>query len=261
MTDHDLTPEEIAEFPLEHAVRGYRVKQVDELLDAVADRLENLENELVASQRRIADAESRAESASETESTLKRTLVTAQRAAEDTVAEAEANAARLLAQAQEDADHLLEDARATAAEVERTAAEHLARAQSDAARITEDARIRSEKLVQSSERRVEHLRAVTESFRTAMQRHLDTHRGLLESVPVVPDDARVASPSSPSPSSPTSASPVSEDDVREPPPAPPGARSAPAAGEPAEAAQPTRDIADIFRPLAGPGDAAGDFTT
>ncbi len=99
-----LTPDDIVNYPLKQAVRGYSVRQVDDLLDRVADEFERVHHELAETRQRLAQSEARAEALSEAESTLKRTLVTAQRAAEQTVAEARERAATVVEQAQEEAE-------------------------------------------------------------------------------------------------------------------------------------------------------------
>jgi cell division initiation protein len=115
-----LTPDEIVNYQLKQAVRGYSVKQVDELLDEVADEIERLNAELEEAQRRARDAESRAEEFTETESTLKRTLVTAQRAAEETLEEAQQRAEEILEEARLESERLLTEAENTAADTRRT---------------------------------------------------------------------------------------------------------------------------------------------
>lgn len=99
-----LTPDDIVNYPLKQAVRGYSVRQVDDLLDRVADELERVHHEVADTRQRLAQAEARAETLSEAESTLKRTLVTAQRAAEQIMAEAHERAATVVEQAQQEAE-------------------------------------------------------------------------------------------------------------------------------------------------------------
>lgn len=168
----ELTPNEIADYPLRTGVRGYRVEQVDELLDRVADRIETLERELAETQERVQVAERRAEESEATEGTLKRTLVTAQRAAEETVAEARSEAATVRAEAQEQADAMLGDARSEGEDLRVRAAEELQAAEAEAAGIREDA-----------VREVARLRDAAERFRAQMREHLDAHTALLARAP------------------------------------------------------------------------------
>ncbi|MFN2557738.1 MAG: DivIVA domain-containing protein [Nitriliruptorales bacterium] len=99
-----LTPDDIVNYPLKQSVRGYSVRQVDDLLDRIADEFERVHHELTDTRQRLAQAEARAEALSEAESTLKRTLVTAQRAAEQIMAEAHESAATVIEQAQQEAE-------------------------------------------------------------------------------------------------------------------------------------------------------------
>lgn len=171
----ELTPNEIADYPLRTGVRGYRVEQVDELLDRVADRIEVLERQLAESHEAVRAADRRAEESTATESTLKRTLVTAQRAAEETVAQAREEAESILSQAREEADQLLGDARAEAAEVRDAAASEAESTQAETARARRDA-----------EDSLLRLRGLAERFRTQLREHLDEHATLLDRVPVPP---------------------------------------------------------------------------
>ena len=183
----DLTPNEIADYPLRTGVRGYRVEQVDELLDRVADRIEALERELASTRQRLEDAEGRAQEASATEATLKRTLVTAQRAAEETVAEARTEAATLRSEAEEQADQLLSSARAEADELRAQAADRLRDADEQAERVRRDA-----------EDDVRRLRQVAEQFRSRLREHLDAHAALLDGAPSAHElDTVVPAPEAP----------------------------------------------------------------
>jgi cell division initiation protein len=176
-----LTPENIVDFPLKHAVRGYKVEQVDELLDRVADRIETLERELESTRAALAAAQGRLDEATETEATLKRTLVTAQRAAEDTVAEAHARAAATVAAAEEESESLLADARRQAEDVRSTTMQEIREAQTAAA----DRRA-------EIEARLRHLGQVSESFERSIRDHVTRHLRLLEEAPRVPDEVGAA---------------------------------------------------------------------
>lgn len=187
----ELTPHEIADYPLKTGVRGYRVDQVDELLDRVADRIEALEAEVARLQDDLRQAQARADESSATESTLKRTLVTAQRAAEETVAEARAEAATILSDAQQEADELLGSSRSESERLRADAAEEHAAARADATRTREDAH-----------REVVDLRRAADDFRTRLRAHLDAHARLLDQAPEPPAtlDVTPSTADDPSPS-------------------------------------------------------------
>lgn len=105
-----LTPDDIVNYPLRQGMRGYNVAQVDELLDEIADEVERLLVENVDLRRRLERAESQVDELAETEVTLKRTLVTAQRAAEQTLEDARTRAAELVGEARREAEHARSEA-------------------------------------------------------------------------------------------------------------------------------------------------------
>lgn len=168
----ELTPNEIADFPLRTAVRGYKVEQVDDLLDRVADRIEVLERELEASREAVRAAERRAEESTATETTLKRTLVTAQRAAEETVAQARTEAETIVSEAQQEADRLVAEARAQAEEVRVAATAEAETVRSETLRARRDA-----------EDSLTRLHGLADRFRVQLHEHLDEHASLLDRIP------------------------------------------------------------------------------
>lgn len=114
------------QFP--QAFRGYDQGAVDSFLDQVAETLQtlNAERERMVEQLRIAG--DRAKEQGEAERLLRRTLVAAQRTADDTVAEARqtaeqtlasarANAERIRAEAAEDAERIRDEATRRSAEL------------------------------------------------------------------------------------------------------------------------------------------------
>lgn len=158
-----LTPEEIVEYPIKQTVRGYSVKEVDELLDRAADTIEELRGELDALRKRATEAEARLEQVTGTEETLKRALVTAQEAAERCVEDAEEEAAAILAEAREEAARLREEAT-------REAEEAQAAARSELQALTE---------------RLEELRRVEEDRRHRLREYLEEHLALLDRQPEI----------------------------------------------------------------------------
>lgn len=186
-----LTPEEIVSYELKQTVRGYSVAQVDELLDRLADQVEAAQLEQARLTDRLHAAEARLEATQETESTLNRTLVTAQQAAERTVQEAREEADALLARAREEADRIEQDARAEAERV-------LAEAQQGATREAEEARRRRaalqeriDELEQRERRYRQHLRELLETQLTDLEQLEDVDA----SGPAAPGDtAAVAGP-------------------------------------------------------------------
>jgi len=164
-----LTPDAIVDYPLERAMRGYSTKQVDGLLDRLADQVEQLLLERELADQRAESAETRIAEVEETEATLRRTLVSAQRTAEDLVAEAQTKAARLVVEAEERAEQILADVESAASERREAAEQHVERLERN-----------SEVRVAAAEERVRRLRALAGDLRAAIREQLDRHRALLD---------------------------------------------------------------------------------
>jgi DivIVA domain-containing protein len=180
----ELTPQVVNDIEFRtKKVGGYDPDEVDDFLEQVAAGIEELReragkaDERVAAadararaaDERAADAEMRAQNAAETDDTLKRTLVLAQRTADSAIKEAEEEAVRTIAAAQERAERIVQDAETTSR------------------RMLEEAEVQATKGVE--ERRAELLReiAVTEQTRDAMlndvqvlEQHLGAQRERLQ---------------------------------------------------------------------------------
>lgn len=171
--DHDaqglvLGPDEIVNYPLGKATRGYTVKEVDDLLDQLAvqtqdllARVERLEFEREQLQGQLAEA-------SEAESMLKKTLVTAQRAAEASVAEARQEADELRQRARDQVEELLASAAEQAHELREAA---LRRARADEADIRRYRR--------DVEEHIEALRTFASDHRARLAHHLEQQQSRL----------------------------------------------------------------------------------
>ena len=157
-----LTPDDIVNYPLKQSVRGYNVAQVDALLDQIADQLHEMATELEETHRRLDRAQGRLAEAAETEATLKRTLIAAQRAAEQSVGQARTRATELRGAAEREAETLLEEARLEAEEL-RVAALKAARAEE------KEIRERRRELRQQ----VEALRVFERDYRARLRELLD----------------------------------------------------------------------------------------
>lgn len=92
------------------AFRGYKVTEVDEFLDRVAGEIERLQSENDALQVRITDCEDRDKRVSELEQTLRDTLITAQRAAEDVLRASREKAAAMIKDSELEGRRIVEDA-------------------------------------------------------------------------------------------------------------------------------------------------------
>lgn len=117
----DVSPETIREVEFREKLRGYNQDDVDEFLERVAAGVEILQERLRQATERAVRAEQQARDVLEGDDALRRTLVLAQRTADLAVQEAREQAKRiidaaeghgrsLMAQAEEDARRLAEEA-------------------------------------------------------------------------------------------------------------------------------------------------------
>ena len=107
----DVTPKQINEKQFRDAWRGYSQEEVDDFLDQVAEALENTQQENQSLRLRNKELEKALSTTREAEEMLKKTLVTAQRAAEEAIAKAKAKAEQLVAEAEKRARGANEEAR------------------------------------------------------------------------------------------------------------------------------------------------------
>lgn len=114
----ELSARDIIEKKFHDAWRGYHQQEVDDFLDKVAEGFDRVARENSALRRRVVELEQAVAASRNTEEMLKKTLVTAQQAAEEAIAKAKAKAEELVAQAEERARRASEDAQAKATAVE-----------------------------------------------------------------------------------------------------------------------------------------------
>jgi DivIVA domain-containing protein len=115
-----VSPQQLRSLRFDEGIRGYDKRQVDKVIQRVADLVEDLENRLADAERRAGAGGSSAEltgEAAELDETLRRTLVLAQRTADAAIKEAKEEATRLRTEARAEADELVAEARARHAEV------------------------------------------------------------------------------------------------------------------------------------------------
>lgn len=106
-----LTPQDVENQVFKEKLRGYSQDEVDAFLDRVADSLATLLREREDLHRRVRALEEAGREASDTEQLLKRTLLAAQRTADETVAQAQAEAEETLADARSQSEQLISEAR------------------------------------------------------------------------------------------------------------------------------------------------------
>ncbi|HVF73680.1 MAG TPA: DivIVA domain-containing protein [Acidimicrobiales bacterium] len=119
----DVSPKTLREVEFREKLRGYNPDDVDEFLERVAAGLEILQERLRQATERAVRAEQRASESTEGDDAMRRTLVLAQRTADLAVQEAREQAARIVS-----------DAEAQAQAVRAEAAEHARRTIDDATR-------------------------------------------------------------------------------------------------------------------------------
>jgi cell division initiation protein len=97
----DLTAQHVLQKQFHDAWRGYNQEEVDDFLDRIAETLTRLERENTALHARLRELDQMVETSRSTEEMLKKTLVTAQKAAEDAIGTARTKAEQLVAEAEE----------------------------------------------------------------------------------------------------------------------------------------------------------------
>ena len=112
----DVTPRELRDTDIREGFRGYHRDDVDELLERAAATIEGLQERVRQLTEKLAQAEARppGEPATETDDILKRTLVLAQKAADDAVADAQSRARQLLEESEAKSRRIIDQAEATA---------------------------------------------------------------------------------------------------------------------------------------------------
>jgi len=179
----DVTPQLLHDVEFREAKRGgYNTQDVDDFLERLAvglerqdasvkdarQRIEAAEARVAEAERRAVQAEQRATDTSDSDETLKRTLVLAQRTADAAIREAEEQASKTLSSAQDQAARLLADAQETSARAR-------AEAEDDARRAQQEAR----DLVQAEMRELEAARDQLHDDVDVLERHLDEQRDRL----------------------------------------------------------------------------------
>ncbi len=198
----DVTPRELRDIDIREGFRGYNRDDVDELLERAAATIESLNERMRRLSEQVSSVEGQQGSSRETEDMLHRTLLLAQRAADEAVAEAQFKARQIL----DDAE--------TKARAQVVEAESAARRQVE----TERRRLENEVLELGSRREalladVDGLERFESEYRQRLRRALETDlESLAGQGPVAPSarppihevdlpSAQSNAPSSPGPSS------------------------------------------------------------
>jgi DivIVA domain-containing protein len=150
----ELTPQRLREVEFKERWRGYDPEEVDDLLERVAAGIEDIESRVRQATERAARAEREASGSTETDETLRRTLVLAQRTADAAIADANERATALVAEA------------------EQRAASVISEAEAEARRITEE----TEKRLRDNVSSLESARTTLQDDVDALGRHLAAER-------------------------------------------------------------------------------------
>jgi DivIVA domain-containing protein len=139
----DLSAREIHEKQFHDAWRGYNQSEVDDFLDRAAEALDRLQRENQDLKDRIAELDQAMAASRDTEEMLKKTLVTAQRAAEEAIANAKTKAEEMISEAESRVKRTDTDARERLARIEAESRRKIEDSERDAAdrRRTLDDRI------------------------------------------------------------------------------------------------------------------------
>lgn len=116
----DVTPRELRDTDIREGFRGYHRDDVDELLERAASTIEGLSERVRQMNDRLATAENSAGRSREAEERLQRTLVLAQKTADEAVADAQQRARQLLDESEKKARTLVTEAEASARHITET---------------------------------------------------------------------------------------------------------------------------------------------
>ncbi len=114
MPSMDVTPRELRDIDIRERLGGYNKDDVDDLLERAAARIEGLEGQLRTAQSQVEATAADTGKTRETEEMLHRTLLLAQRAADEAVAEAQTKARQILDDAESKSRSMLDEAESNA---------------------------------------------------------------------------------------------------------------------------------------------------
>ncbi|HEY5548869.1 MAG TPA: DivIVA domain-containing protein [Coriobacteriia bacterium] len=116
-----LTPLDIHHKEFRNSLRGYSPEEVDDFLDEVAEEFERLFKENIDLSEKLEEASARVRAYADMERTLQNTMVAAQTSADDIRSRADAEAARLVADAESKSQEIVS---AALGEKQRSLGEH-----------------------------------------------------------------------------------------------------------------------------------------
>jgi DivIVA domain-containing protein len=167
----ELTSEEVNDKQFHDAWRGYNQGEVDDFLDRVGETIDRLQRENADLTTRVAELDQAVAASRETEEMLKKTLVTAQQAAEEAIAKARAQAQELINEA---------EARVRSSESE--VRERLDHAEAEARRRAADSERDLSMKQRESEERIAGLRAMESNVKRRLHAFLEQQLRALEAL-------------------------------------------------------------------------------
>lgn len=177
----DITPAQLRDCEIKEAWRGYSRDEVDELLLRSASTIESQLFKIRETEDRLARLELNMEKTSETEEILRRTLLLAQKTADEAVAQGEATAAQTTELAEKTAADLVERATTSARETTQAAEARLAQLITDGERMVREAALAEQERVTAETSALVGRRDTLARDASVLEEFLDTRRTGLRS--------------------------------------------------------------------------------
>ena len=176
-----LTAKEVRESTFSRSARGYRVDEIDEYLERVADTIEKLTEENRSLVKKIEILAAKVQEYREDEDSIRAALVTAQRSADSIIKEANSSVEGQLARAKQEADAITEkaqsEAEATLSQARLKAETLVEETKKKAASILIEAKTKADSMLSDAK---EGSRAETEKFELMKKKALDFRSALLQ---------------------------------------------------------------------------------
>jgi cell division initiation protein len=180
----DLTARDIHEKQFHDAWRGYNQEEVDDFLDRVAEVLDRVQRESQALQTRVNELDQAVAASRDTEEMLKKTLISAQQAAEEAIATAKAKASDLITEAEDRARRSIEEAD-----------ERVQTAEAEARRKTLEAEREHERRRAELDANIERLQGLENELKGRIKGFLDQQAQALQGLEIVGPPPEILGPS------------------------------------------------------------------
>ena len=176
-----ITAKDIRESTFSRAARGYKVDEIDEYLEKVADSVERLEGENKTLVKKMEILASKVQEYREDEDNIRAALVTAQRSADAIVREAKQSVEGSVSEANAKAKTILDDAKSEADRISteaRTSAEALVdETKKKASAVLIEAKAKAENIVTEA---IEGSRKETENYEMMKKKALEFRSAILQ---------------------------------------------------------------------------------